>query len=195
MSTDKRGWGPFSGGQLTTMFCVIVAAIAFPVAASGVAGSEVFVTDAASGARAAVSSKGAVSVAGAVTANDASPKNLYRSQVSVDSAGVWAPVAVPPVGKALIITSLNINTEAPAGGTTGNFAQFDLSTIDSSCNTLGSGVAVATPATPGVTSIPIPSGLVIPANRALCANTSPALYSVVMVYGYLVPASSAPAGA
>src|SRR5262245_47028180 len=58
-----RGWGPFSGGQLTAIILGGLLAIAFPVGAyAAVSGSNVFVADATSGARAGVTSAGKVKV-------------------------------------------------------------------------------------------------------------------------------------
>ena len=53
-------WGPFSGGQLTTMFVALILVVGFPFAAGAVTGSNVFVTDATSGAHVAVSATGAM---------------------------------------------------------------------------------------------------------------------------------------
>jgi hypothetical protein len=192
MSRSGRGWGPFSGGQLTTMVCVIVAAVAFPVGAWAVSGSNVFVTDATSGAHAAVSSSGAVSVTGTVTANNANAKNLYEN-FAVTSSTLFVPVAQPAAGKALVITSLEFNTYA--GAAQGNNLIYAVSAIDATCSFSAGVVGYVDPASNGVTSIPIPSGLVIPANRALCVADSEGLGVTATTFGYLVSASSAPSGA
>ena len=62
MIGSGRSWGPFSGGQLTMMVCVIVVAIAFPVGAWAVSGTSVFVTDNVSGKTATVNASGQLSV-------------------------------------------------------------------------------------------------------------------------------------
>ena len=54
----SRGFGPFSGAQLTVIICLVVAAVAVPVGAWAVAGSNVFVTDATTGIHAKVDSAG-----------------------------------------------------------------------------------------------------------------------------------------
>jgi hypothetical protein len=53
-----RGLGPFTSGHLTIIVVALVIAVAFPFAAFAVTGSNVFVTDATSGARAKVDSLG-----------------------------------------------------------------------------------------------------------------------------------------
>ena len=191
MGENRRGVGPFSGGQITMMVCVIVAAIAFPAGAWAVSGSNVFVADATSGVRAAVSSSGAVSVSGSVNANNATPKNLFQ-QVGYPAVDVPSPVAVPPAGKALIVTSVSVDTYLVGPG---GHVDMQVSSRDATCATAVSRVAWVDVTAIGVQSIPIPSGLVIPANRALCANGVAGVGTVTMVFGYLVAASSAPRGA
>ncbi len=193
MSRSGHGWGPFSGAQLTTMVCVIVAAVAFPVGAwAVVTGSNVFVTDATSGAHAAVSSSGALTVAGSVTSNNASPKSLYVNS-SIPGA-TYVPAAAPPSGKALIVTSIAVDTDGPASFGSGSHAEFVISAADATCGTQAPGlVGFVSPSALGVTSIAIPSGLVVPAKRALCVAAD-GIVAVVTVYGYLVPAASAPTG-
>src|ERR1700680_4478987 len=75
---EGRGWGPFSGGQLTAIILGVLAAIAFPVCAWAVSGTTVFVTDAVSGTHAKVNSLGQLSVAatGSVTATPTPPSQL-----------------------------------------------------------------------------------------------------------------------
>ena len=65
-----RGWGPFSGAQLTVIVTAVVVMVMLPVGAFAVvSGSNVFVTDATSGKHATVNSLGQVTVAdGATTA-------------------------------------------------------------------------------------------------------------------------------
>ena len=59
-----RGWGPFTGRQLTTIICVGLVTILFPVGAWAVTGSDVFITARPPAAHAAVNSSGALSVTG-----------------------------------------------------------------------------------------------------------------------------------
>ncbi len=77
---EGRGWGPFSGGQLSAIIITLAIVIGFPVAAFAVTGSNVFVTDAASGTHAKVNASGQLSVAatGSVTATQAAPSAFYQ---------------------------------------------------------------------------------------------------------------------
>jgi hypothetical protein len=60
---DGRGWGPFSGGQLTVIIVAIAVMILLPVGAfAAVAGSNVFVTDATSGKTQVVNAAGQAEV-------------------------------------------------------------------------------------------------------------------------------------
>ena len=77
---EGRGWGPFSGGQLTAIILGVLVAIAFPVGAWAVSGTTVFVTDAVSGTHAKVNSLGQLSVAaiGSVTATATADHDLLH---------------------------------------------------------------------------------------------------------------------
>jgi hypothetical protein len=56
---EGRGWGPFSGGQLTIIIVAICVMVMLPVGAFAVvSGSNVFVTDATSGVQAKVNASG-----------------------------------------------------------------------------------------------------------------------------------------
>jgi hypothetical protein len=54
--------GPFTGKQLTVIICTLMVLLLFPVGAWAVSGSNVFVTDASSGARGRVDAKGGQNV-------------------------------------------------------------------------------------------------------------------------------------
>jgi hypothetical protein len=59
-----RGWGPFSGGQITVIILAVVVMVGLPVGAFAVvSGSNVFVTDATSGKHATVNPGGQMLVA------------------------------------------------------------------------------------------------------------------------------------
>ena len=193
MARNGRGWGPFSGGQLTTIIVAIAVVAGFPFAAGAVTpGTSVFVTDPTSAVQAKVSTAGALNVSGSVSANNASPMNLYQLY-SNPGASVWNLVAAPPTGKALIITSVVVDTSSVTPALSQEVI-FDVSTTDASCATVGSQLVHIHPATIGATTIPIPSGFVIPAKRALCAEGTHNIISNTFVYGYLVPAGTAPPG-
>jgi hypothetical protein len=191
MEKSKRGWGPFTGGQLTVMVCVIAVVALFPVGAWALAFSNVAITDPGGVNQAKVSAAGNLNVTGSVTANNAAATNLYQ-RTGFPNFGSYAPVAAPPANKALVVTSLNVDVY----GSGAMAVTLYVSATDGSCAALSSAlVGLFDSAAIGVTSIPIPSGLVIPANRALCARSSaPAINAAVMTFGYLVAASAAPPG-
>ena len=60
---DGRGWGPFSGAQLTVIIVAIAVMILLPIGAfAAVTGSNVFVTDAVTGKQQKVNAAGQASV-------------------------------------------------------------------------------------------------------------------------------------
>ena len=63
----RRGWGPFSGAQLTVIIVAIAVMVMLPVGAFAVSGTNSFITDAVSGKQASVNTSGALSVAPAAT--------------------------------------------------------------------------------------------------------------------------------
>jgi hypothetical protein len=193
MEANVRTWGPFNGRHLTIMFIGVLAAVVLiPVGAYAVSFTNVAITDPGGVNRAKVSTAGALSVSGGVTANNASATNLYEN-FGYPSFSAWSSVAAPPAGKALVITSLNFDAYAnPTPG--GDDLLFEVSAVDASCTSFGYTVGDVNPPSVGVTSIAIPSGLVIPAGRALCAHQNGNLGTETMIYGYLVPAASAPPG-
>jgi hypothetical protein len=190
-----RGWGPFSGGQLTMIIVTFAVLLLFPIGAWAVSGSNVFVTDATSGSHASVNS-------GALTVATASPKNFFVRGGSPGN-GTFTRLLKPPPGKAAIVTSIvfDVYNAAATGG--GHNIAAAVSRTDTSCGSIVLDPATFFPAfdfnPPGIgdTVIPFQPGLVIPANRALCvANFDTANLSVeVYAYGYYVAASAAPAGA
>jgi hypothetical protein len=101
--SEGRGWGPFSGGQLAFIIVAVAAVVGFPYAANAVvSGSNVFVTDATTGTRAAVMSQGAqkVAVTGKVNLGPTDSGNLNTAamklgQIFVGSNGRLAVDAAP----------------------------------------------------------------------------------------------------
>jgi len=57
-TTTTKTWGPFTGRQLTTIICVLIVTVLFPVAAWAVTGSHVFITDPRNGHYGAVDAAG-----------------------------------------------------------------------------------------------------------------------------------------
>ena len=117
---SDRGWGPFTGGQLTAIILGLTLATAFPIGAWAVSGTTVFVTDKATGQTAAVSPTGQLSVnaTGSVTATPTPPSESYNTRwvYVFDSDPCDSLTPKVPAGKALIVLSVTVNisgTSAP----------------------------------------------------------------------------------
>ena len=74
-----RGWGPFTGRHVTTIICVGLVTILFPVGAWAVTGSNVFITNASTGAHAVVTAAARSTVTGSVNANQAQPASTFTN--------------------------------------------------------------------------------------------------------------------
>jgi len=101
---EVKTWGPFTGRQLTTIICVVVAAALFPVGAWAVSGSNVFVTDSNSGTHAMVDSAGQLHA----VANVAGFKSWFVSSAS-SLTGTYVARVTPPAGKALVVRELHLD--------------------------------------------------------------------------------------
>jgi len=193
---DGRGWGPFSAGQLTTIVCVGMVTILFPVGAWAVTGSNLFVTDATSGVHAVVSPAGALNVA------PAPPSKLFHSPElranGVDSCTKVVDSSLPyPLGGGGTMAEVITGIEVTVTGTPGMFWQ-----MHRAANCTDSGVrSFWVDSTPGGmpnyqgVQIEFPSGLAIPKGQGLYVLTSGDADVFVMASGYLVPGASVPAGA
>jgi hypothetical protein len=127
-----RGWGPFTGRQLTTIICVGLVTILFPVGAWAVSGSNVFVTDIHSGDHAAVNSAGQLqthpngtqtvagsvtaAVSGSVTATPSPPSAMYH-EFAGGNVNDCIPIATAPVGEATVLTSIHVTAGVGISGT------------------------------------------------------------------------------
>jgi hypothetical protein len=187
---DGRGWGPFTGGQLSAIIITLAVVAAFPAAANAVSGSSVFVTNPVTGTVAAVDATGKLQVA------EATPKNFFVDSRNVFASGAMVVVA-PSAGHALVVTSLAIDTymDTTPGGL--DFLELYISHANATCGLHAVDIDVLNPATIGQTVVPFQPGLVVPAGRALCVLDGDAthLQADVFAYGYLIPAAAAPAGA
>jgi hypothetical protein len=184
--------GPFSGGQLTIIIVTFAVLLLFPIGAWAVSGSSVFVTDANSGAHAAV-----VGGSDALTVAEASPKNFFTRSLAPEGSSGFLPLVKSPAGKALIVTSVYVNLIAVT--TTGNGHWLSI-TVSSKNNTCSSVVENALPdiefnptAGSGQATIPLQPGIVVPSGRALCVwnHDFPNIDVEVFAFGYVVPASAA----
>jgi hypothetical protein len=189
----RRGLGPFTGAQLTVIIVVFALVLLAPIGAWAVSGSNVFITDPGSGQRAFVSGAGQVNV----TASGA--KAFYTHFTQLALVAGMSKAATPPNGRALVITSIVVDTYKDATPGASNNTEFFMSTADASCAHVNVSFPVVdtNPGALGDTVLPFNPGLVVPGGRSLCVqNFSPSnLYAEVYVYGYTIPASAAPAGA
>jgi hypothetical protein len=192
---DGRGLGPFSSGHLTIVVVTLIIVVAFPFAAFAVTGNNVFITDFTSGAHAKVDSAGNVQAklnGGNLNANPTQQaSNMFTSTAATGSTGCIV-LAAPPVGKALIVTSVKENIW---NTTPGHLVEPQIYRMTGNCPTPTNPVSKDTNNVghDETIVIPFPSGLPIPGGSKLAAQvseTSGDLASVLFtVNGYLVPAS------
>ena len=108
---NAKGLGPFTGRQLTTIIVTLIVVVLFPVGAWAVMGSNIFVTDATSGAHAKVDSNGNLQTkvsSGSVNATLAAPNQQFISTVTFSDVGPKCKTLVtPPTGKAVVITAVH----------------------------------------------------------------------------------------
>jgi hypothetical protein len=192
-SERGRGWGPFSGRQLTTIIVTVVVMAMLPVGAYAVAsGTNSFITDPSSNAHARVNGSGQLNVSAA------GAKTFFQK----NTFGVLATptaIATPPAGRALVITSIAIDTWDAAVTGTSEYLALQMSTTNSTCSLLSLSpdwTYGLNPGGVGSTVVPFNPGVVVPAGRSLCAtnNDDVNLGFDVYVYGYLISADSAPTG-
>ena len=186
-----RGWGPFTGRQLTTIICIALVTILFPVGAWAVTGSNVFITSASTGAHAAVSSTGALSVTGSVNANQALPASTFTSfSGAAESTGCNRVTPPVPAGKALVVTSVNVAVSFVTTGPV--FVAVDAASGASPCGAIESVDESYVPGTKTSEDVQIPSGVAIKAGHAVgvfLQSASGDAQAVVHVHGYYVSSS------
>lgn len=195
----RRGWGPFTGGQLTIIIVAVVVMMLLPVGAWALSASNVIVSDANSGAHATVNA------AGALTVNVASPKTFFMNSTLPEqhvSAGLYTPVAVAPPNHALVITSVAIDILKVTTPDQVRNVGVAVSKTDATCNSVvlpnGDPPILFNPADRGAIDYQFQPGIPIPSGRALCARAGGAIsdfLSDVSAFGYTVPASATLPGA
>ena len=112
--------GPFTGRQLTTIIVTLIVVVLFPLGAWAVTGSNVFVTDATSGAHAKVDSNGNLQTkvsSGSVNATPAAPNQQFIGTVTFSDVGPKCKTLVtPPTGKAVVITTVHFQVRTYDNG-------------------------------------------------------------------------------
>jgi len=194
-SRGRRGWGPFTGGQLTAIILGITLAVAFPLGAWAVTGSNVFVADSVSGKTASVNALRQLSVnaAGVVTANPAPPSAMYVGYMNANDPHETA-CFFPPAGKALVVTEVDL--ELPYGTTPAQVylnAGATTKTSTQDCGYVGvEAVGVRFFASHETQDVTFPSGLPIKNGHAFIVANDTAWsdqYLNATVKGFLVPAT------
>jgi len=180
-----KTWGPFTGRQLTTIICVAIVTVLFPVTAWGIAGSSVFVTDPHTKAHASINKAGQLAVNG--TVNTVTPGASYNSVQLLDQtkAGCSPVTGSAPKGRVLVITSVTVTVKSVSLGP----VDTDL-WVGDVCARFAAGMSVA--GTGQSQTLPLPSGLPIkPGHRLFLNLTSQSGNAVVLVNtnGYLAPST------
>jgi hypothetical protein len=192
--TGPKTWGPFTGRQLTTLLCVLVVMVLFPVGAWAVSGSSVFVTDASTGAHASVDSSHNLQtkVNGVVTANQAPTQNFIQTGsflLTVDTN--FHPIISASASHALVITDIHLDwTEQNLGND--DSVEINLATA-TDCATRSSHAFeyFNLPTVNGNQDIPYATGYVVPAGKTLCAAAPQGDGNVyIRTFGYFVAANT-----
>ncbi len=196
----KRGLGPFTGGQLTSIIIAVLVALALPVGAWAVVNSNVAITDPGGVNRAKVNTAGQLQTTAAVTGSVTATRALPGSMFAVASRGFiedgfdsQALLLSAPAGKAYVITSVTLALgSAPA-----------TPQIELVLRTAHTGSCTTTPKDIGVTDIisghnqatlTYDTGVPIANGRGLClvgANFGASFQEFVdfTINGYYVPSA------
>ena len=138
--------------------------------------------------------KADVSAAGQLLTTTADPSNFFQSG-SGYLASSLSPVTTPPVGLALVVTTLHIDVYTDPSPGSGNFVDF---IVDSGTTCTGSRVGsyeqIIDPGSVGEIDSPLDPGLGIPAGDALCGVEAGSVAAEASVSGYTVPSSSVTSG-
>jgi hypothetical protein len=192
VSGTAKTWGPFTGRQLTTIICVLLVTILFPVGAWAVTSTNVFIGDPHNSNHAAVGSDGSLQT----HINGGAPGNLAATSQFVETATQGIAISqtkiyAPPAGKELILTDLHFDWFAVVAADD-PFVYVQVG--DATCSTV-------TPSTRQVfdfatgqdhEQVGFTPGFVVPAGKSLCmlrGGTSTGALEA-SVFGYLVPAGS-----
>ena len=188
----RKGWGPFSGGQLTAIIITFAVLLLFPVGAWALTFSNVAITDPGGTYQAKVNSLGQLStsatVSGSVT--PAAPSSMVLRTGGI-SSGIHSIFTGSPTGKALVITSLTVSYDYNLGAVPPRAVTVTLWAVGVTCSTSAQVIGSATTSAPQPMTLPFPTGVSVGPNRALCLEAS-ADQSIGVRYilnGYYIPAS------
>ncbi len=138
--------------------------------------------------------KADVTGAGQLLTAMANPNSFFQSP-SQNVTTSLAPVATPPTGLALVVTTIHIDVYSDPSPGAGQYVVFVVET-----GTTCSGSMVGTfhpsinPGAIGPIDVPLEPGLGIPAGDALCGISGGSVGAVASVSGYTVPSSSVTSG-
>ena len=180
-----KTWGPFTGRQLTTIICVAIVTVLFPVTAWGIAGSSVFVTDPHTRAHASINKAGQLAVNG--TVNTVAPGASYNSMQVVDQTkqGCTPVTGFVPKGRVLVVTSVTVTVKSMSLGA----VDTDLWT-GIACTQVVAGLTVPGPGQSQ--TLPLPSGLPIKPGHRLFVNVASQSGNALVVVdtnGFYAPAT------
>ena len=180
-----KTWGPFTGRQLTTIICVAIVTVLFPVTAWGIAGSSVFVTDPHTKAHASINKAGQLAVNG--TVNTVAPGASYNSMQVVDQTkqGCTPVTGFVPKGRVLVVTSVTVTVKSMSLGAvdTGLWTSI-------ACTQVVAGLTVPGPGQSQ--TLPLPSGLPIKPGHRLFVNVASQSGNALVVVntnGFYAPAT------
>jgi hypothetical protein len=131
-----------------------------------------------------------VTTAGQLRVSEADPTNFYANFTTTGVAAGPISLANPPSGDALVVQTIHVSFSTQDAG-----PEFSATlTVDpAGCNNPGSGSVidiVNSPTASAMIPLNYDPGFTVPSGAALCVST--ANLTNISVYGYSVPAASAP---
>ena len=191
-TAGPKTWGPFTGRQLTTIICVLLVTVLFPVGAWAVASTNVFIGDPHSSNHAAVGSDGSLQT----HINGGAPGNLAATSqfAETGSSGLSTlenKIYAPPAGKEFILTDLHLDWFLLIPG---NDPWAEIRVGNSNCTSVFESTVELfdIPNAQDHENIGFTPGYVVPAGDALCTLRGGDSNGGIeaSVFGYLVPSGS-----
>lgn len=183
----RRGWGPFSGGQLTAIAIALLVVAGLPTGAWAAAKFQK-VQIVGSGHAAHVDKSGHLQVGGsvkasvgsAVTARTAKPSDFVLGSIfGVAGGGGCLTVVKAPAHHGIVITQVTFNVYS-------NFSPDPGTYVTLIAGTPSGVIAEATPPTTGSVTVPLGAGYALRANKSACVSVSGDMGVDAFVYGYTV---------